>query len=104
VFDAMPFKPMIVDGMRITAFVCALFLAGCRNDLYEGSTADGEYWISATASSGINSASELLAKQASQLCPDGYHKLAQVSSGADGKLLRWRIHCGDSFGDVSVGQ
>jgi hypothetical protein len=92
---------LVFDGLPVAALVCALFLAACQNDLYEGSTAPDEYWISTGPQGGTNSAIDRLTSEAAQLCPGGYHKFSEQ---IESKMLRWGIHCGDTFGDDSVAQ
>lgn len=98
---------MVFDGLPVAALVCALLLAGCQSDLYEGSTAPDEYWISAALPAGSNDlrpAIDRLTQEAAKQCPDGYHKFSEQKPNSAGGLLRWGIHCGDSFGDDSVAQ
>lgn len=93
---------MAFDGLPVASLVCALFLAGCQSDLYVGSTAPEEYWISAAPQAGTTtSATDRLSSEAARLCPDGYHKFSEQ---IEGNMPRWGIHCGDTFGDDLVAQ
>lgn len=93
---------MAFDGLPAASLVCALLLTGCQSDVYEGSTAPDEYWISAGPQAQTNtSAIDRLAIRAAGLCPSGYHIFSEQIEGG---MPRWGIHCGDTFGDDSVAQ
>jgi hypothetical protein len=93
-------------AVRAALISGAFFLAGCQSHVYETSTAEGEYSIAVSVPRGAptpTAATDVLSKEASHVCPDGYQEENETTASSQGEMARWRVHCGDSFEGVSEG-
>ncbi len=99
-------QSVIRNTARIALVSGAFLLAGCASHVYEASTADNEYTLGISVPNRAPTpaaANDILANKAAEACPAGYQKENETTGNDQREMVRWRIHCGDSIGDVSEG-